>query len=210
MSELVYNLDKKKVKEKVLSKVLFDGYVRRPLMLQVLQLMQTNQRLGTSAVKNRHNVSGSTRKIYRQKGTGNARHGDIKAPLFVGGGQAFGPHPRSWYSSIPEKFRKGALKSALNMKREEKKLLVLDEFELPKIGTREAGKIFEKMGFSSALLVMDHVSEIIKKSVRNLPSFKVCTAAQLNLMDILHYDGLLVTMKALEVLEGRFGGKVKD
>ncbi|MBI1908681.1 MAG: 50S ribosomal protein L4 [Deltaproteobacteria bacterium] len=196
MSNPVYNLQKKKVGELELLSAVFDKPLKSVLH-QVILGYQTNQRQGTSSVLTRHFVTGSTRKIYRQKGTGQARHGDIKAPIFVGGGNAFGPHPRDWSSPIPVKLRHEALREALSLKKKQEQLMIVDKFELSKVKTKEAFKTLKGLGLDNALVVLDEVTPEAVKSVRNLAHFKVCRSTDLNALEVMRYDNLLMTVGAV-------------
>lgn len=174
-----------------------------PLIHQVVVAQRLNRRQGTSKVKTRHEVSGSTRKIYRQKGTGRARHGDIKAPLFVGGGRAFGPHPRNYECRLPQQIRRGAVRSALVLKQKEGKLVVLEalSFKAPK--TKEAAALFKKLGLGSGLVVLEGAAAGVEKSIRNLEKFKACRWEALNLLDVMKYEHLILTRAALEKVAER-------
>ncbi len=202
MEITVYNMQKKKVGSVNLPGDATDK-VSTGRIYQVVVQQRTNQRQGNARVKNRHEVSGSTRKIYRQKGTGRARHGDIKAPLFVGGGQAFGPKPRDWRSTVPEKIRRGALRDLLSLKGAENKLWLVESVSFEKPKTKEARAFFEKFKIPAALLVLEKPDEIVEKSVRNLEGFRVRSVDAVSAVDLLHYDHLVLTQKAYERLVAR-------
>lgn len=200
MELVVYNLEKKVVGKVDGPEPLF-GKVRTALIHQVLVQQRENRRQGNARVKSRHEVSGSTRKIYRQKGTGRARHGDIKAPLFVGGGQAFGPKSRSWYGVVPKKMSQGALGDAVSAKRSEEKFLILDSLNTQK--TKEAAALFEKFGLTSGLVVLEPGSTA-QRSIRNLASFKPVAVHGIHLEDLLRYEHLIMTKAAYEKFIERF------
>lgn len=204
----VYSMEKKPVGQVEWPESIFGKGgpgVNRARIYQVVVQQLQNRRQGNAKVKNRHEVSGSTRKIYRQKGTGRARHGDIKAPLFVGGGQAFGPKPRSWRGEIPRAIRRGALRDLVLLKREENKLWLVDKLSLPKPKTREMAAFFARFGISSGLLVLGGENHPVQKSVRNLPSFKALRLDALNAVDMARYDHLILTQEAYERFLERFG-----
>lgn len=176
--------------------------VQAGLLHQVVVKELSSRRLGTSKVKTRHEVAGSTRKIYRQKGTGNARHGDIKAPLFVGGGQAFGPKPRDWSYVLPQKARRGGLRSAVALRRQEEKLWMLEgEWQEPK--TKLAASFFDASKIGNALLVVDGSEKLTARAVRNLQRFEVRNWNDVSVTDIMKHEHLVVTKTALKPLEGR-------
>ena len=199
----VYNMEKKKVGSVKFPAVLGEKS-NSGLLHQVVVAQLANRRLGTSKVKNRHEVSGSTRKIYRQKGTGGARHGDIKAPLFVGGGQAFGPKPRSYEVRLPQKIREGALKAAIVQRKIENKLWVIERLEFKKPETKKAAALFSDFGIAGALVVVDRDEGHAEKSIRNLERFKVCRPEGLSVLDILHFEHLVLTRSSYEKFMGRF------
>jgi large subunit ribosomal protein L4 len=162
-----------------------------------------DRRSGTASTKRRSEVSGSTRKLYRQKGTGRARRGDIKSPLMRGGGVIFGPHPRSFTSKVSKKVRKLALKMALTSKLQENELVVLDRFELEKVKTKDFIEIVQALRLDNALIVTDKKNETLELSSRNVPRIKVLRSEGLNVYDILKYKNLVLLEPAINDIEGR-------
>ncbi len=208
MSEItVYNTLKEKVGSLALPQS-FEARANTRLLHQVLMAQQVNRRQGNAKVKNRHEVVGSTRKIYRQKGTGGARHGDIKAPLFVGGGRAFGPKPRDYEVRLPQKMRRAALREAVLQRKNEGRMWVIDQIDFKEPKTRKAAEIFSKFEIPGALVVIEGGLEALEKSVRNLEKFGVSRLESLNIRDILRYDHLVMTKGALEKFLSGFGGQV--
>ncbi|HJK90655.1 MAG TPA: 50S ribosomal protein L4 [Polyangiaceae bacterium LLY-WYZ-15_(1-7)] len=200
----VYNLSRENVGEIDLAEDVFAADVNEGLLYEVLKAQLASKRKGTHRVKNRAEVQGSSKKIYRQKGTGRARHGTIRAPIFVGGGQAHGPKPRSYAYRPPRKMRLGALKSALSMKLAEGRLTVVDDFELEEIKTKKLAKVLENLQVdSSAMIVDDKANEKLRLSARNLPSHQVLPPEGVNLYDLLRHDHLVLTKKAVEALTAR-------
>lgn len=197
----IINQKGSKVSQIEVAQGLVDGPVRKALLWEAIKMQQANRRRGTASTKTRGEVTGSTRKIYRQKGTGNARHGDIKAPIFVGGGRVWGPHTRDYSYRIPRKARRTALKSALALKFKEGKLRILEKFELPEIKTKEALNLFEDLGAAEALLVVEEAQPNLEKSIRNLPHHKILRVEGLNVYDILNHDHLLVTQGAFKKIQ---------
>lgn len=198
----LYNQEGTKVKDLAVD-ALTSGPVRKGLLYYMVRYQQAKKRAGTHASKTRGMVRGSTRKIYRQKGTGRARHGDRKANIFVGGGQVFGPNPRDYSYSMPKSARRRGLQSAIAYKSKEGDLLALESLSWSEPKTKNALKLFEKLGATSALLVLEDRNEVIEKSVRNLPGFKVLPVAGVNVYDILNHDKLIFTQAALEKVQGR-------
>lgn len=206
MSELaVYNMEKKAV-GKIPFPEAFGEKVNFALLHQAVVAQRTNRRQGTAKVKSRHEVSGSTRKIYRQKGTGRARHGDIKAPLFVGGGRAFGPKPRNYEVRLPQKVRRRALQAAILDRKVNGHLWVLDGLDFAEPKTKKAAALFSKFGIPSGLVVLEGMRPAVEKSIRNLERFKVCRVEALNVLDILRYEHLVMTRDSYEKLMASLGG----
>ena len=162
-----------------------------------------NRRAGTAAVKHRSDIRGSGRKLYRQKGTGRARRGDIKSPLLRGGGVAFGPDGRKYKYQVPKKVKKLALKMALSSKLSAKEVVVLDGFDLEEIKTREFVGTLDTLKLKSALIVTDKKNENLEMSSRNVRGVKVLRSEGLNVYDILKYRTLVLLEPAVKNIEGR-------
>jgi large subunit ribosomal protein L4 len=163
------------------------------------------RRGGTRSVQDRSEVNYTGAKLYRQKGTGRARHGSRRAPLFRGGGKAFGPKPRSHGIHLPKKVRALALKHALSAKVKSDTLIVIDKCELKEAKTKELKSCISKLGFGSVLIIDGAaVQEAFAKAARNLPGVDVLPAAGINVYDILNHDKLVLTRAAVEALEARF------
>jgi large subunit ribosomal protein L4 len=197
----ILNPEGKKVSEREAPKALTEGKVRKALLWETVKMQRANQRQGNASTKTRGQISGSTRKIYRQKGTGNARHGDIKAPIFVGGGRVFGPHPRDYSYRLPRSSRRNALKSALVMKLKEGKLKLLQNLKVTEIKTKKMAQLFKNCQAPKALLVIEEKNLMIEKSVRNLPHHKVLRVEGINVYDLLNFDQVLVTEEAFKKIE---------
>lgn len=183
---------------------IFDGSVNKTLIYDCVKRQLANRRLGTNLCRNRALVSGTTAKVYRQKGTGRARHGDLRANIFVGGGKAFGPKPRTYDHKIPRGARIGALKSALNMKKNDKKLFVVDSFDKKITKTKEMQKNLESLSFNNGVIVVheDDFSHVLR-AARNIAHIRVLRAADLNVYDVMNHEGILFTKDALaKVQEG--------
>ena len=165
-------------------------------------MQQASQRRGTHAVKNRSEVRGGGRKPWRQKGTGRARHGSIRSPIWVGGGVTFGPTPRSYAYKLPKKVRRLAIKSALSSKVKDEELLVLDQLALDQPKTREMVRILKNLGADrKALVVGESLDEVVYLSARNLPGVKVIRTDGLNVLDVLHHDKVIFTRDAVARVE---------
>jgi large subunit ribosomal protein L4 len=169
----------------------------------VVKAQLAARRSGTACVKNRSDVAGSTHKLYRQKGTGRARKGNIKSPVLRGGGVVFGPHPRSYEQKVPKKVRKLALKMALSSKLQDNELMVLDRFELSQIKTKDFVAAVQTMEAPKALIVTVEKNANLEMSSRNVPGVKVIRCEGLNVYDILKYDKLILLEEAVKGIEGR-------
>jgi len=192
------------VGEVTLEPSLFEAQVNVPVMHQVVVAQMAARRAGTRDTKTRANVRGGGKKPYRQKGTGRARQGSIRAPHYTGGGIVWGPHPRDFSMKVPRKMRAAALRSALSDRATEGKVAVLDglSFEAPK--TREAVELLRVADISgSVLLVVDERNENVEKSFRNLQRVHLLTVDQLNVYDVLARDWLVFTKAAIEKLNAR-------
>lgn len=200
----VYNLSRKGVGELELSEKVFGAEVNEGLLYDVLKSQLASRRAGSAHTKNRSAVTASSRKIYKQKGTGNARHGAISAPIFAGGGQAHGPKKRSYAYRPPRKMRLGALCGALSQKLQEGRLLVVDDFRLKEIKTKKLVDVLDKLKVDSSALIVDgKENETLRLSARNLPRHSVLSPEGVNIYDLLRYDHLVLTKSAVEALEAR-------
>ena len=203
----VFDLSAKEVGEIELSQEIFGVEIHPTLMHQAMVMQLANQRLGTAATKTRAMVRGGGKKPWRQKGTGRARAGTIRSPLWVGGGVVFGPHPRKYVKKMPRKARRLALKSALSAKMVASELRILDslQFEAPKTKqVLEVLKAFELEG-KKALFISREYSENVEKSTRNLKGVKAITSMGLNIVDLLHHDAIFLTKDAVTQIEEVFG-----
>jgi large subunit ribosomal protein L4 len=202
----VYNVQGEQVSETELRDDIFAAPVNQALMHQALVRQLANARLGTHKTKTRGEVRGGGRKPWRQKGTGRARQGSIRAPQWKGGGSVFGPTPRNYRQTMPRKMRHQALRSALSVKAAESQVMVLDALEMAEPKTKELQSILRNLGVdSSALILLPQRDEVLLRSVRNLPEVRTLVAQYLNVRDLLKFDYILVPMASLEVIEGVLG-----
>lgn len=203
----VINREGQEVNSVELPAVIFEAKVNRGLMHQALVRQLANARRGTHKTKGRSEVRYSTAKIYRQKGTGRARHGSRRAPIFVGGGIAHGPKPRSYRKKMPRQMRRAALRSALSAKAEAGDIVVVDEITMDRPKTKEIAALLRELvgGDYSTLLLMAESDENVEKSARNLPNAKTLNALYLNIRDLLGYDKIVIPMAALDVIDSYLG-----
>ena len=197
----VYNIEGKKVDSVNLSEEIFGIEPNENIVHAVLINYLANQRQGTQSTKTRAEVRGGGRKPWRQKGTGRARQGSIRAPQWMKGGIALGPKPRSYKYAIPKKMRKLALKSVLTSKVEEKELIVVDKLELKEIKTKEMVKVLNNLNTKKALIVLSEKNLNVQASARNIENVKTTLVNTINVFDLLKYDNLVVTEDAIKKLE---------
>jgi len=189
-----------------LSDDIFGVPVNVPVMHQAFVRQQANARLGTAATKTRGQVKGGGKKPWRQKGTGRARQGTMRAPQWRGGGTVFGPQPRSYAQAMPRKMRRLALRSALSSKAAEERLVVLDSLELEMPRTRQMLEILDNLGVtSSALVLLPEKNENVERSANNLTMVKTLIANYLNVRDLLGFDYVIMPLGALQIIEGFLG-----
>ena len=202
----LYNMEGQTIGEVELRDDIFGITPHVPVMHQALVRQLANARLGTHKTKTRGEVSGGGRKPWRQKGTGRARHGSIRAPQWRGGGTVFGPRPRSYRQKMPKKMRHLAYKSALSVKAKEGQIIVLDKLEMPEPKTKAMAALLGALAVdSSALILLPERNENVEKSARNLPGVKTLRAQYLNVRDLLGYDYLVMPLGALEAIESILG-----
>ena len=180
------------------------GVKTRPHLLHQAVVMQlNNRRAGSAATKSKGFVRGGGKKPWRQKGTGRARAGSIRSPLWVGGGTIFGPQPRDYSYRMPRQARKEALLSALSLKNHDGKIIVVDKLEMEGAKTRLMAKALAELKVTSALIVIARSDEKVERSSRNIPSVKVLRVEGLNVYDLMRYEYLILTEEALKSLEER-------
>ncbi len=206
MNVSVLNMVGKKVGEVELAPSVFEANISRNLMHQALVRQLANARRGTHKAKSRSEINRTTRKWYRQKGTGRARHGSRKAPIFVGGGVAHGPKPRSYRKDMPRKMRRAAIRSALSAKASTGDIVILENLEMERPKTKDMVKVLSKLtGAESTLVLVADSNDNVEMSSRNLANVKALRANYLNIRDILGHRKIVVPIPALELIQGFLG-----
>ncbi len=202
----VLNMAGKEVDKVDLPPEIFNVEINVGLMHQAFVRQMANARQGTAKAKTRSEVIRTKAKWYRQKGTGRARHGSRNAPIFVGGGKAHGPRPRSYDKKMPRKMRRAALRSALSALVRDEQLVVVDEFTLDEPRTKLAAQVIQTLaGDQSALILLPERDEIVLKSIRNLPDARTLHARYLNIRDLFKHDKVIMPLSALEVIQSYLG-----
>ena len=198
----------KKVKSIEVDDAVFGLKPHRSLVHQTLLAQRANQHRGTHKAKTRGEVAGSTHKLYRQKGTGRARQGSIRAPHRRGGGVVFGPRPRSYDQRLPKRMRRLAIRSVLSARAHDGDLRVIDALSMEQPKTKELRSVLDALGFERRTLVVTEKPEpMVKLSAGNLTNVKWLPAPYLNVLDLLTYRSLLMTEEAVRAVEALWGGE---
>lgn len=198
----VFDINKNQVAERELADEVFNTDVKGYLIHDMVRYQLAARRQGTADTKTRSEVRGGGKKPYKQKGTGNARQGCIRAPHYVGGGAAFGPTPRDYTFKLNRKVKKAALRCALSVRFKEAKMTVLNAFELEKISTKGFVEVLSRFDISNALVVVENANQAVELSARNLEHVKVLRAEGVNVYDLMKYRNLIITEGAVAHLEG--------
>ncbi len=207
----VYNLAAEVVKQIEISDSVFGVPFNEGVVHQAMVRQQANARQGTADTKTRSEVAGTGKKQYRQKGTGRARMGDRRTPKRVGGGVAFGPHPRSYRMAMPKKMRQLALRCVLSAKAADGQLKVLEDFRFEEPKTKPMAKALDTLGAAETLLLVTGQPETgVVKSARNIPGVKTMPAYLLNVVDVLKHKDLLMTESAVRKAEELWGGQKEE
>ena len=199
----VYNMEGTKVSEVELPDEIFAVPIKAHVLHEVVTMQLANRRSGTASTKGRSEVRGGGQKPYRQKGTGRARAGSRRSPLWRGGGITFGPKPRSFAYKVPKKVRRQALKMALTSKLHEKDLVVVDNLDLAEVKTKRFVEVMAALDARDALIVTDKKLENLELSSRNVPNVKLVRSEGLNVYDILRFKHLILLEPCLKQIEGR-------
>lgn len=197
----IYNMKGEEVGSLELSEAVFGAKINEHLVhMSVVQYL-ANKRQGTQKAKTRSEVRGGGRKPWRQKGTGHARQGSIRAPQWKGGGVVFAPTPRDYSFKLNKKEKRAALKSVLTSKVNDSKFIVLDELKLDEIKTKKFREVMENLKVNKALVILNEKDENVIMSARNLPAIKTALTNTINVYDILKYDTIVVTKDAVATIE---------
>lgn len=199
----VYNMDGVKVAETDLTDEVFNVPIKQHVLHEVVRMQLTNKRAGTAAAKGRSSVRGGGQKPYRQKGTGRARAGSRRSPLWRGGGVVFGPKPRTYSYKVPKKVRKQALKMALTSKLQGEALIVVDQLDLETVKTKRFVEIMAALKTTEALIVTDRKIRNLELSSRNVPHVKVLRCEGLNVYDVFRFKNLVLLQPSVKRIEER-------
>ena len=198
----MYNMQGKQVGDIELNDNIFGIEVNEVVLKDAIVNYLANQRQGTQSTKTRSEVRGGGRKPWKQKGTGRARQGSIRAPQWVGGGVAFGPKPRSYKYALPRKVKRLAMKSALSSKVASSEILVLDKLELTEIKTKNMIEVLNNLNVNTkTLIVLDEKNENVERSTKNIPNVKLTKVNTLNVYDIINCEKFIITKDAVSKVE---------
>ncbi len=200
----IYNTNKEKVGEIDLQDSIFGVEVDSHLLHEVVRMQLAKRRQGSACTKTRAEVRGSNAKPYRQKGTGRARAGNRRSPVWRGGGTVFGPKPRDYSFKLPKKVVRSGLRMALSSRNAADNLLIIDKFQLEEIKTRKFVDIMDKLDIDNALIVVSDHDDNLERSSRNVPGYKVMPVAGINVYDILLHKKLIIVQPSLDKIEERF------
>ena len=199
----IVNIKNEKVGEIELNDSLFGVEVKPHVLHEIVRMQMAKRRAGTACTKTRSEVSGSSAKPYRQKGTGRARAGNRRSPVWRGGGTVFGPKPRSYSIKLPKKVRKLGLRMALSARLAEQRICVLDDFKLDTIKTKDFVNVMNALERDNALIVIPTNDDILERSARNVPGYKVMPSEGLNVYDVLLHKNVILLQSTLDQLEER-------
>jgi large subunit ribosomal protein L4 len=197
----VYDIQNNRVSEIELSDAVFGAEVNKDAIYEVVKMQMASRRMGTASTKGRSDVRGGGKKPWRQKGTGRARAGHSRSPIWRGGGIIFGPTPHSYSYKPPKKVRRMALISALSMKLKEEKMIILRDFPMDEIKTKRFCEVIERFGLSRALFVIDGSQPILEKSSRNVKEIKMVRSEGINVYDLLKYDHVVFLEPSIKKIE---------
>jgi large subunit ribosomal protein L4 len=198
----VYNIDRQKVSEIELNDAVFGSDVNQDVIYDVVRMQQAARRRGTAKTKGRSEVSGGGKKPWRQKGTGRARSGTTRSPIWRGGGIVFGPQPRSYAFKVSRKVRKKALISALSMKCKENMMFILKDFPMAEIKTKKFKEVVDRFGWGKALFVIDQSYPVLEMSSKNLKDVKMVRSEGINVYDLLDYREVVFLEPSVKKVEG--------
>jgi large subunit ribosomal protein L4 len=198
----VYDIEKNKVAELELNEFVFGAPINEDILYEVVKMQTASRRSGAASTKGRSDVRGGGRKPWRQKGTGRARVGTIRSPLWRGGGVVFGPKPRSYSYKVPKKVRKAALRSALSLKVKEEKIFILKDFPMEEIKTKKFKEVLDRFELKKVLFVIDKENPVLEKSSRNIKDVKMMRSEGVNVYDLLKYDHLVLLEQSVKKIEG--------
>ncbi|HPC04007.1 MAG TPA: 50S ribosomal protein L4 [Syntrophales bacterium] len=197
----VYDIDRNKVSEIEVSDEVFAAPVNDSVIYEVVKMQLANRRQGTASTKTRSEIRGGGKKPWRQKGSGRARSGTSRSPIWRKGGTVFGPHPRDYSYRVPRKVRRAALRSALSMKLKNDELLVIRDLPMEGIRTKRFQEILNRLDLKNVLIVLDQANDVLEKSSRNIRDVKMMRSEGINVFDLMKYRNLVLLEPSVKMIE---------
>ena len=197
----VYDIEKNKVSEIEVSDEVFAAPVNDHVIYEVVKMQLANRRQGTASTKTRSDVRGGGKKPWRQKGSGRARAGTSRSPIWRKGGTVFGPHPRDYSYKVPRKVRRAALRSVLSMKLKNDELLVIRDLPMEGIRTKRFQEILNRLDLKNVLIVLDQANDVLEKSSRNIRDVKMMRSEGINVFDLMKYRNLVLLEPSVKMIE---------
>jgi large subunit ribosomal protein L4 len=198
----IYDIDNNKVSQIEVSDAVFGVETNEAVLYETVRMQMLSRRLGTASTKERGDIRGGGKKPWRQKGTGRARAGTSRSPIWRSGGTVFGPHPRDYSIRVPKKVRKLALVSALSLKLKEQRMIILKDFPLETVKTKNFKAVCDRFGLRKALFVLDQPNAILEKSSRNIQGIKLIQVEGINVYDLLSHDHVIIMEPSVRKIEG--------
>ncbi len=198
----VYDIEKNKVSEIELSEGVFAAEINEDVIYEAVKMQLSSRRQGTASTKERGDIRGGGKKPWRQKGTGRARVGTIRSPIWRGGGTVFGPHPRSYAYHVPKKVRRKALASVLTFKFRENKMVILRDFPMEEIKTKRFQEVIDRFGWGKVLFILDKSYPVLEKSSRNIKNVKMMRSEGINVYDLLNCEHVVFLEPSVKMIEG--------
>jgi large subunit ribosomal protein L4 len=197
----VYDIDNKIVSQLEASDDVFGVVANEAALYETIRMQMRSRRLGTASTRERGDIRGGGKKPWRQKGTGRARAGTSRSPIWRSGGTVFGPHPRDYSQKVPKKVRKLALVSALSLKMKEQRIIVLKDFPMEAVKTKKFKAVFDRFGLKKALFVIDQPNAFLERSSRNIQGVKMIHAEGINVYDVLNHDHVVLMEPSVRKIE---------
>jgi len=198
----VYDIERNLMSEIELNDAVFDAEINEDVIYEVVKMQMISRRRGAASTKERGDISGGGRKPWRQKGTGRARAGTNRSPIWRGGGMVFGPRPRDYAYKVPKKMRRKALAAALTLKLRENRMVILRDFPMDEIKTKRFQEVVDRFGWGKVLFVLDKSYPVLEKSSRNIKNVKMMRSEGINVYDLLNCEHVVLLEPSVKLIEG--------
>jgi len=198
----VYDIERNLMSEIELNDAVFDAEINEDVIYEVVKMQMISRRRGAASTKERGDISGGGRKPWRQKGTGRARAGTNRSPIWRGGGMVFGPRPRDYAYKVPKKMRRKALAAALTLKLRENRMVILRDFPMDEIKTKRFQEVVDRFGWGKVLFILDKSYPVLEKSSRNIKNVKMMRSEGINVYDLLNCEHVVLLEPSVKLIEG--------